>query len=43
MSTTPEHGTIPGTAVELAPITDVDLALAADLAQQLFAFGTEIR
>ena len=35
MSTTQEHGSIPGTAVEFAPITDVDLALAAELAQQL--------
>ena len=35
MSTTQQHGTIPSTAVEFAPITDVDLALAAELAQQL--------
>ena len=35
MSTTQEHSNIPNTAVELAPITDVDLALAAELAQQL--------
>ena len=35
MSTTQQHGNIPSTAVEFAPITDVDLALAAELAQQL--------
>ena len=35
MSTTQQHSTIPSTAVEFAPITDVDLALAAELAQQL--------
>ena len=35
MSTTQEHGSIPSAAVEFAPITDVDLALAAELAQQL--------
>jgi transketolase len=35
MSTAQEHGNIPSTAVEFAPITDVDLALAAELAQQL--------
>ena len=35
MSTTQEHSTIPSTAVEFAPITDVDLALAGELAQQL--------
>ena len=35
MSTTQEHSNIPSTAVEFAPITDVDLALAAELAQQL--------
>ena len=35
MSTPQEHSNIPSTAVELAPITDVDLALAAELAQQL--------
>ena len=35
MSTTQQHGTIPSTAAEFAPSTDVDLALAAELAQQL--------
>ena len=35
MSTTQQHGNIPSTAAEFAPITDVDLALAAELAQQL--------
>jgi Transketolase, thiamine diphosphate binding domain len=35
MSTTQEHSNIPSTGVEFAPITDVDLALAAELAQQL--------
>ncbi len=35
MSTTQQHSNIPGTAAEFAPITDVDLALAAELAQQL--------
>ena len=35
MSTTQQRSTIPSTAVEFAPITDVDLALAAELAQQL--------
>jgi hypothetical protein len=35
MSTTEEHSNIPSTAGEYAPITDVDLALAAELAQQL--------
>ena len=35
MSTTQQHSNIPSTAVEFAPITDVDLALAAELAQQL--------
>ena len=34
MSTTQQHSNIPSTAVEFAPITDVDLALAAELAQQ---------
>ena len=32
MSTTQEHISIPNAAVEFAPITDVDLALAAELA-----------
>ncbi len=35
MSTAQENGNIPSTAVEFAPVTDVDLALAAELAQQL--------
>ena len=35
MSTTQEHSNTPSTAVEFTPITDVDLALAAELAQQL--------
>jgi hypothetical protein len=35
MSTTQQHGNMLSTAVEFAPITDVDLALAAELAQQL--------
>ena len=35
MSTTHQHSNTPGTAVELAPITDIDLALATELAQQL--------
>ena len=35
MSTAQEHGNIPSTAAEFAPSTDVDLALAAELAQQL--------
>ena len=35
MGTTQQHSNIPSTAVEFAPITDVDLALAAQLAQQL--------
>jgi transketolase len=35
MSTTRQDTNIPSTAVEFAPITDVDLALAAELAQQL--------
>ena len=35
MSTTQQHSNIPSTAVEFAPITDADLALAAELAQQL--------
>ena len=35
MSTTQQHGNIPSTAAEFAPVTDVDLALAAELGQQL--------
>ena len=35
MSTAQQHSNIPSMAAEFAPITDVDLALAAELAQQL--------
>src|ERR1700733_10607616 len=35
MSTTQQHGNMLSTAVEFTPVTDADLALAAELAQQL--------
>ena len=39
MGTTQQHSNIPSTAVEFAPITDVDLALAAQLATDVVEKG----